>query len=61
MQSSSAIELTQELKRLLDIVLSGETDADREAAVEGIEALLPRWRQAVGLDEPDQNLMRGLR
>ncbi len=61
MQSSSATELTQELRRLLDVVLNGETDDELEAAVEAIEALLPRWRQAISLDDPDQDLMRHVR
>ena len=61
MQSRVVTELTQELQRLLGVVLSGASDDEREAAVAEIEALLPRWRQAVSLDESDQEFMRGLR
>ena len=60
-------ELTHELQRLLDVVLNAETDADREAAVEAIEALVPRWHRAVRPDESDdsddsdESLMREVR
>ncbi len=47
MQNSVATELTRKLQRLFVVVLTSETQAEGQAAIEEIEVLLPQWRQAL--------------